>query len=310
MGADHGQHDVGAVTGGDHGHCVGQPLQDVLGGHPGDQHAHHFASQQRLITLDQGAIDGLLQVGHRRRDQERLRGQHIGLRSDLLQRCRDGLQLRRLAAVGDDSRGVRVLGRQFSQTQLDDLDDLVWGAALGPHRQHHRRAEVDRDAGVDAQLTGARHVRIVAADDQHGVAVFGHGMEAVHDIGDRDVGILVQLLVTHAHALLIGESGGGVGQQQFQDVVAVLAEPGDGSKHPDPGHRRGQPVQDAQRDRRLAGVTLGGGYIDRRNAGRVAVGHRISLSPSRQLAQPAGQIPLESSRSAAGRARARGTPGG
>ena len=27
--------------------AVGQPLQDVLGGHPGDQHADHLASQQR-----------------------------------------------------------------------------------------------------------------------------------------------------------------------------------------------------------------------------------------------------------------------
>ena len=98
---------------------------------------------------------------------------------------------------------------------------------------------------------GVGHVGVVAADDHHGVALVGHLVVAVDDLGDRRVGILVQLLVTHADALLVGQPGGGVRQQQFEDVVAVLAQSGDRPEHADLGDGGRQPVQDAERDRRL-----------------------------------------------------------
>ena len=96
----------------------------------------------------------------------------------------------------------------------------------------------------------------------------------------RGVGIVVQLLVADPDAVLVGQAGGGLGQQQLKDVVAVLAEPGDGPKNADLGDRGRQPVQDAERDRRLAGVALGSGYIDGRS------GHRPSFPYSAQPAQP------------------------
>ena len=131
---------------------------------------------------------------------------------------------------------------------------------------------------------GRGDVGVVAADDHHRVAPVGHLVEAVDDVGDRGVGILVQLLIAHADALLVGQARGGVRQQQLEDVVAVLAQPGDGPEHPDLGDGGRQPVQDAQRDRRLAGVAFWRGDVDR---GWHAA--NVSAEP----AQPRLQILLE-----------------
>ena len=113
----------------------------------------------------------------------------------LLQRLGDGGHLRRVATVGHHRRGVGVLAGDLGETQLDDLGDLVGRAVLGLDRQHDRCAEVGGDAGVGVQLAGRGDVGVVAADDHHGVALVGHLVVAVDDVGDRRVGIVVQLLV-------------------------------------------------------------------------------------------------------------------
>ncbi len=155
MGTGHRQHDVGAVTGGDDGDPFGEPLQHVLGGHARDEHAHHLATQQRFVTVHQHPADGGTEVGDRGRHQQRFLGQHIDVRSEVLARLGDGVHLGRVAPVGHHRGGVGVLEVQFRQAQLDHLGDLRGGAVPGPHRQHDRRAEVGRDAGVDAQLAWA-----------------------------------------------------------------------------------------------------------------------------------------------------------
>ena len=184
MGAHHGQHDVGSVAGRDHRHAFGQPLQHMLGGHAGDQHVHHLAGQQRFVATDHRAVDGTLQLGDRRGAQERLLGQHVALLVEPLQGRRDRRHLRRLTAIGHHRRGVGMLGGQLGQAQLDDLRDFVGGAVLGAHRQQDRRAEVHRDAGVDAEFARGGDIGVVAADDHHRVALVGHPVEPVHDVGD------------------------------------------------------------------------------------------------------------------------------
>src|SRR6185436_14500060 len=174
----------------------------------------------------------------------------------------------------------------LEQTQGDDLGDLFGGAALGLHREHGRRAEVDGDPRVHGQLAGSCDVGVVAADDQYRVALVGYVVIPVDDVGDRAVRILMQLLVADADTLVVGQTGGRVGQQQFQDVVAVLAPAiarvvplpfgravppgllplrtaGDGAEDTDLGDGGRQPVQDAQCDRRLAGIALRRGDVDR-----------------------------------------------
>ena len=223
----------------------------------------HLAFAQLGVAADRCPVHGLLQFGHRRRRQQRLFGQHIAARREHVQRLGDRGEFGRRATVGHHRRGVGMLGGQFGQAHLDDTGDLVGGAAFGAHRQQHRRAEVDRDPGVDRELGGAGDVGVVAADDHHRVARLRHRVIAVDDVGDRGVGVGVQLLVGHADALLVGQPGGGMLQQQFQDVVAVLTEPGDRPEHTDFGDRRGQSVQQPQRDRRLAGLRLGRRDVDR-----------------------------------------------
>ena len=143
------------------------------------------------------------------------------------------------------------------QADVDDLSHLFGGAVLGLHREHDRGAQVGRDARIRRQLTGCGDVGVVAADDQHRVAVVGHPVIAVDDVADRGVRVLVQLLVADADAVLVGQARGGLRQQELQDVVAVLAEAGDRPEHTDLGDGGRQPVQDAERDGRLAGVTFG-----------------------------------------------------
>ena len=81
-------------------------------------------------------------------------------------------------------------------------------------------------------LARCRHIGVVAADDHHGVTTVGHLVVAVDDIGDGRVRIIVQLLITRADALFVGQAHGGVRQQQIEDVVAILAQPGDRAEHP------------------------------------------------------------------------------
>ena len=180
-----------------------------------------------------------------------------------MQRFGDGTHFRRVASVGDHRRGVGTLSRQFGQTDLDDAGDLFGGAVVGAYHQQHRRAEIDRDPGVDREFGRAGDIGVVATDDHHRVARLCHGVIRLDDAGDRGVDVGVQLLVGHAHALFIGQARGGARQQQFQDVVAFAAEPGDRPEHTDFGDRRGQPVKQSQRDRRLAGFRLGRRDVNR-----------------------------------------------
>ena len=102
-------------------------------------------------------------------------------------------------------------------------------------------------------------------------------MVTLDDVAERGLRVVVHLLVRDPDALLVRQARGGVVQQQFQDVVAPLplhiSHPGDGPEDPDPGDSRGKPVKDAQRDGRLAGVPLGGSYIDRGHRRQRRIGH-------------------------------------
>ncbi len=87
---------------------------------------------------------------------------------------------------------------------------------------------------------------------------------AVDDLAERGVGVVIQLFVADADAVVVGQSGGAVFEQQLEDVVAVFAEPGDGPEHADFRHGGRQPMQDAECDGRLAGVALGRRDVDAR----------------------------------------------
>lgn len=151
-----------------------------------------------------------------------------------------------------------MLGDQLGQAQLGDLRDLRGGPVRGAHRQHDGGTQVDGDARVDGQLAGAGDVGVVTAHDDDGIARVGNVVVALDDLGDGAVEVFVQALVTDTDAVLVVQAGGGMAQQQLQDVVAtVLSGAGDRPEDADLGDGRRQPRQDAERDGGLAGVTFG-----------------------------------------------------
>ena len=135
-----------------------------------------------------------------------------------------------------------MLVGELSQADLDHLSDLLGRTAFRPHRKHHARAEIHRDTAIDAQLGRRGDVCVVRADDHHRVALVGHHVVPVDDLGDRTILILVQLLIRDTHALFIRQTGGGLWQQQIEDVVTVLAEPRDRPEHTDFRDSGSQPV--------------------------------------------------------------------
>ena len=115
-----------------------------------------------------------LQIGHRRRHQQRLLGQHVGLRARIAaapRRPRPAVTGRtgwrprpRCAHAGRRARPDTARRRARPRSGVRPLARTA---------STHRRAEVDRDARVDAQLGGAGDVGVVAADDHHRVALVG-----------------------------------------------------------------------------------------------------------------------------------------
>ncbi len=250
------QDDIGSIARRDDGNAFLQPLQYVLGSHTRHENIHRLARQQGGVARNDGALDGGLQFGDRRRDQQRLLGQLVAFRAKPFQ-CRIQRRHRiRVAAVGHHRRGVCVLGTDLGKTYVDDLGYLFRTAVLGLHREHDGRAEIGRYARVRRQLARRGHIGVVTADDQDRVALVGHPVIPVDYVADGGVGVLVQLLVTDANAVLVCQSRGGLRKQKFQDVVAVFAEARDRTEDTDLGDGGCQAMQDAQRDCRLARVAL------------------------------------------------------
>ena len=254
--------------------------------------------------LIERAFDGLAQIAHRRRDQQRLLGQHVGLRRRMLFSasataaiCVGSHRLATTAAVW--ACWPAISARHSSTTWATS----VGRAVLGPHRQHDRRAEVGRDAGVGVQLARAWRRRCSrcrrSPPRRTGRPRRGSGRRCRRSRRRDPRAAADSSTPTH---LLVGQARGGVRQQQLEDVVAVLAQPGDGPEHPDLGDGGRQPVQDAERDRRLAGVALGRGDVDR----GWHAGKRISRAGAAAAPDPSGRA----RGTGADRAAGRGTPGG
>jgi len=89
-----------------------------------------------------------------------------------------------------------------------------------------------------------------------------HLVVTIHDVGERRVGVVVQLLIPDADALLVAEPGRGVGEQEFQDVVPFCTHARDGPEHAHLRDGRCEPMQDSERDGRLTGVALWRCYVD------------------------------------------------
>ncbi|SLC93303.1 Uncharacterised protein [Mycobacteroides abscessus subsp. massiliense] len=186
-----------------------------------------------------------------------------------------------VATVGDDVGGVCALRLELAQTDLGQRRHLVGRPIESLDGQQDRCAEVDRDAGIGAQLAGARDIGVVTTDDHHGVAALRHRVISVNDLGDCRIRVLVDVVVRDAEAVLIRDIGSALLQQQFQDVVHAFPGPRDGAEHTHTRHRRGQPMHYAQGHRGLSGVPFGRGNVNTRCLG---LGHaRLSTLGNRSV---------------------------
>ncbi len=93
----------------------------------------------------------------------------------------------RVGAVRDHGEQARVGVHEFGQAQVGDLAQLVDGARTrfvhAPAGEHEDdgRAEVGRDPRVESEFGGGRDIRVVGADDDHGVALALDLLEPVDD---------------------------------------------------------------------------------------------------------------------------------
>ena len=116
-----------------------------------------------------------------------------------------------VGAVHDDAEQGRVLARELLDGELGELREVVGGARIARARaaraapraladaaaehEQHGRAEVRGDARVVGELGGAADVGEVGADDDDGVAAVLDGLEALHDRGERRIGVGVHVVV-------------------------------------------------------------------------------------------------------------------
>ena len=290
---------VGPVSGNDDDHAVHQPLQDPLTGHPAHHQCHDLSVQQGRVTGVEGAVHGIHQLPHRGRGEQGLARQRPGGQVQGRELGLDCLQRAGVAPVDHDPHRVRVLDPELLERQPGVRADLPWCPVGAADHQEHGRAEVHGECGVEVELGGTGHARVVGAEDHHHIALPGHHVVPVHDLRQRRVAVLVDAVVGHADAVLVVEVHGGVLEQHLHDAVArgfgVRAgagigigiddarRDGDRAEHPHPLYGPGENAQEAEGDGRLPGVALGGRHVHSgrrqghvghrgRNRGRVGLG--------------------------------------
>ena len=233
-----GEQDVGAVGGNNHDHPLGQPLQNVLGGHAADHDAQRLAMQQFRIAAVDPAVYCVAQLGDRRCGEQTDLGQRPGRHPDRSQRRADRVQLVGIAPVGDHRHQVCLLPSQLVLTHVHQMRDLGRRAPEAADRKQHRRAQVHRDARVEVQLARADDVGVVAADDHHRVAFGGDRVVPQYDLTHGGVVVGVHLLVGEPLGLIVGQVRGRLVEQQFENVVALGGGTHDRPEHP---HSRRRP---------------------------------------------------------------------
>ncbi len=112
-----------------------------------------------------------------------------------------------------------------------------------------RALKLNSDGGAD--------VGVVRADDHHAVAPRCQCMEPGDDLADRGIRVVVDLLIGHAQAVLVGNVHGVVVDQEIeQRVPLVSVGAGDRAEDADPAARRREQGQQPQRDHGFPGLPL------------------------------------------------------
>ena len=195
MGVDECQQNIRPIRRHDDDDALGEPFENVLGGHATDHDALGLSLHQFHVTAVELAVDRLEQLGHRRGHEQRDLRQAPSGYTQWFQRSGDLVQGLRITPIGDDSSEVRMIVVQLGQTQLRQLEDLVGSSVRPAQRQKHRCSQARRDARVEAQFARTADIGVVAADDDHRIALRRDVVEARDDLAERGVGIGMHRLV-------------------------------------------------------------------------------------------------------------------
>ncbi len=155
---------------------------------------------------------------------------------------------------------------ELGEADLGELADVVGLTVEAREHEQDGSAEVRGDPCVERQLGGARDVGVVGAQDEDGVAGDRDVVELRDDLRERALGVVVDLVVRHADALLVAEIHAVAREQELEHVVAAGAGVRLGAarhrpEHPHPPETPLEEFQHAQRDGRLAGLPLRGGDV-------------------------------------------------
>ncbi len=286
VGHEHCEERLEAIARDDDDGAFDQAWKYVDHGHAGDDDPERFACEQLFVARDERPVDGLEDGAHARSDEigvfrdgpdhrlVRYSGAHGGGDLALVVRIRP---------VHDHGEERRVLHLQFRLGDLCQLAQIVCRAGLRlteplaepladtpAEHEEHRGAQVGRDARVVAELGRAAHVGEVGADHHDGVAARLDGMEPLDDGRERRITIGVHVVVGDPDALFVVDRGRHAPEEQFQDVVPLDCRACDRPEDSDPPDRTGQELENAEGDRRFAGVPLCRRDVD-------GVGHLYNL---------------------------------
>ncbi|GMA36321.1 hypothetical protein GCM10025876_25250 [Demequina litorisediminis] len=126
----------------------------MRGRHRSDVDGAHLAIEQRGVTGDERAVDGLHQGTQQRCREDGVLRQRA--HADVgRQRLPDRLEARRLAAVSEDRGHAGVIFLKFRAGLPHHASDLRRCAVAAMDHERHGRAEVRGDARVERELRGA-----------------------------------------------------------------------------------------------------------------------------------------------------------
>ena len=142
-------------------------------GHRADEDGPRLAIEQFPVTGDEFGSRGLHEFAHERGDENGVLWQgahaHVGG-----QRREDRVELLRVAAIGKHGGDMGVIEFKFGTPLLGNLGDLRGSAVDTVHHKRNGSAKIRGDPGVEFKFRCAGNIRVVRANDHHGIAAPRH----------------------------------------------------------------------------------------------------------------------------------------
>ena len=253
---EHAEQHVDAIARCDHNPAVHQPVEDIRERHGADKYVDGLSAQHLRITAAQCSATRLEQVADSRSSEERLLRDDIR-RHGSSQCIPHGVELVGVDAVRNDREQPPVPGGDLGGGHVGDRTDIMRRPASAVHHEQNGCAQVGGDPGVVRELGRAAYPGVVAADDDHGVAIRGRLVVSVDDRRHGGVRVGVDPVVADPGSRLVRHVDALVIQQEFEDVIVLVVGSDNRPEHTDPTNPPGQQVERPERHHAFAGLAFG-----------------------------------------------------